>query len=158
MTASSGGHGGQTADDSKTICRLVKQWEWRSKCRRELASNQVLANRPHPSRIEISSWFAAHPGRSHRLRRAFAGEWPGDEKHSVIRQTALGERLQLPIFIADELMQRELPKAAAWALFDLTREAQENGGHPVPAAEVLARLVAIERQLGLRELSTPVEF
>jgi hypothetical protein len=85
-------------------------------------------------------WFEAHPERSHRLRGAFFGEWPEDEKwHTVIRQTAPGSCQRLPIRLPDPCPEGEAPEAAAWALFDVVIEAVKRGDECVPLGPFLVR-------------------
>lgn len=43
-------------------------------------------------------WFAQNPGRLHRVRHSFTGEWP-EGPHTVVRQMAPGYRLRLPCLI-----------------------------------------------------------
>jgi hypothetical protein len=81
------------------------------------------------------TWFAAHPERSHRLRAALPGEWPeGGWDLTVVRQLQPGERVRQPLKreilpdaprdLAEEAAWlEETPEAAAWAFFELCREA-----------------------------------
>ena len=70
-----------------------------------------------------AAWFAARPSRSHRVRKAYPGEFapldcdPAEGWKAVVRQVAAGARLRLPVFMPD--LRREIEDdAAAHALFD----------------------------------------
>jgi hypothetical protein len=80
-------------------------------------------------------WFASHSARSHRLRQAFPAEWPPGSgvSHTVVRQTAPGLRLRIPVTIMEALPQPagEVPEAAAWTIFSLAQEAQKTGEYAV---------------------------
>lgn len=70
-----------------------------------------------------AAWFAARPSRSHRVRRAYPGEFepfdldPAAGWRTVVRQVETGARLRLPVFMPS--LAREIEDdAAAHALFD----------------------------------------
>jgi hypothetical protein len=89
------------------------------------------------------AWFEEHPARSHRLRRAHAGEWPkeaGNTEYTVVKQVEPGGRLRRPLALTGPLPQEgEVPEAAAWAIFDLIEEATATGGRTVSVEAIIAR-------------------
>jgi hypothetical protein len=69
-------------------------------------------------------WFQSHPHRSHRIRRAIAGESPGVPPgcYVAVRQVQPGFRLRLHFAAAAPLPQDEAPEHIAHALYDLLQE------------------------------------
>jgi hypothetical protein len=91
-------------------------------------------------------WFAAHPDRSHRLRRPFPGEMATlardgrDERPDdmiIVRQVAVGQRLRFACF-GDAPLDDEEYLATA---FDLLNEDYNAGrsGLTVTSARIVAR-------------------
>jgi hypothetical protein len=66
-------------------------------------------------------WFRSHPHRSHRIRRAVAGEIPGAnaETYIVVRQLAPGVRRRGFFTPIGPSPEGEAPEHIAHALFDL---------------------------------------
>lgn len=70
-------------------------------------------------------WFRSHPHRSHRIRRAVAGEIPGAnaETYIVVRQLAPGVRMRVFFTPVGPSPEGEAPEHIAHAMFDLIRSA-----------------------------------
>lgn len=66
-------------------------------------------------------WFRSHPHRSHRIRRAVAGEIPGAnaETYIVVRQLAPGVRKRGFFTPVGPFPEGEAPEHIAHAMFDL---------------------------------------
>jgi hypothetical protein len=69
-------------------------------------------------------WFRSHPLRSHRLRRATAGEFTDGsaEKWVVVRQLQPGVRARLPFDAFVTFPSEEAPEHIAHAMYDLFAE------------------------------------
>jgi hypothetical protein len=104
-----------------------------------------------PWKRDDAAWFAAHPGRSHRLRIAHPGEWPEPEKvgqsHTAVRQVDAGKRLRLGFTLPDHMPPAaDAHEEAAWAVFDLIWESRQRPGpHEIPQAEIWARIQLLEK-------------
>ena len=70
-------------------------------------------------------WFRSHPHRSHRIRRAVAGEMPGAnaETYIVVRQLAPGVRMRSFFTPLGPYPEGEAPEHIAHAMFDLNGSA-----------------------------------
>jgi hypothetical protein len=86
-------------------------------------------------------WFRLHPHRSHRLRHAIAGEFPGAplERYVVVRQVQPGARLRQPFNMTAPLPHDEAPEHIAHAIYDLL---QEYRGRIIPDRELFRRITA----------------
>jgi hypothetical protein len=86
-------------------------------------------------------WFHSHPHRTHRIRRAIAGELPSvpPDHYVVVRQVHPGFRLRLPFDMAAPLPQDEAPEHIAHAVYDVL---QEYRGKVVPDHELFQRIRA----------------
>jgi len=84
-------------------------------------------------------WFRSHPHRSHRTRRAVAGEIPGGgaETYVVVRQLAPGFRSRRAFEQVVPFPSDEAPEHIAHAIYDLVEEYR---GRPVPGHEVFNRI------------------
>jgi hypothetical protein len=90
-------------------------------------------------------FFRRNPRRSHRLRRAFRGEWVDGSTHTVVRQARPGVRVRLPVSLTEHLPQGEdVPEAAAWAIFDLFIEHQARGSDEITVGEIKTRYRRLE--------------
>jgi hypothetical protein len=85
-----------------------------------------LAPRPAGTPAELAKkldeeWFRSHPYRSHRIRRAVAGEMPGvgADSYTVVRQVAPGLRMRGFFVPVGSVPEGEAPEHIAHALFDL---------------------------------------
>jgi hypothetical protein len=86
-------------------------------------------------------WFRSHPHRSHRTRRALAGEMPGvgAEMYVVVRQLAPGFRSRRVFEPVVPFPSDEAPEHIAHAIYDLVEEYR---GRPVPGHELFNRIRA----------------
>ncbi|MBO0737790.1 MAG: hypothetical protein J2P48_14650 [Alphaproteobacteria bacterium] len=110
------------------------------------ASVYHAADPPSPWSEDDRDWLERHPGRSHRLRRAYAGEWPQRGiSHIAVCQLELGVRRRVGITIPEELPQvDEAPEGAASAIFDLATGGRQDGRGEITVAEVCAHWAALE--------------
>jgi hypothetical protein len=108
------------------------------------------ANSNQPWSEDDRAWFAAHPERAHRLRRAYPKEWPGMAGmcYTVVCQQAPGRRDRLGVVASAELLPAagEVPEARAWAIFDLAGECHKRGDRGVTAEEIAARSAMLENE------------
>jgi hypothetical protein len=86
-------------------------------------------------------WFQSHPRRSHRIRRAIAGESPGvpPDCYVAVRQMQPGLRLRRHFATAAPLPQGEAPEHIAHAFYDVL---DEYPGKVVPGHEFSQRIRA----------------
>jgi len=88
------------------------------------------------------AWFESHPNRSHRIRRAVAGEVPATtatEPYVAVRQVAPGFRLRRFFAMAVPLPEDEAPEHIAHAFYDVL---EEHPGGPIFAQDLDQRIHA----------------
>jgi hypothetical protein len=104
------------------------------------SSEKALVNSDAVNRARSldKDWFRTRPHRTHRLRRATPGEFPGakDDTWVVVRQRQPGIRLRLPFQALTSLPSEEAPEHIAHAMYDLLSEAR---GKPVFLHEISQR-------------------
>jgi hypothetical protein len=76
-------------------------------------------------------WFRSHPHRSHRIRRAIAGEAPGVPPgcYAAVRQVQPGLHLRRHFVPFVPLPEDEAPEHIAHALYDLFNQYEVVPGH-----------------------------
>jgi hypothetical protein len=73
-------------------------------------------------------WFRSHPRRSHRLRRAIAGELgqsATSDTYVIVRQLKPGVRERISFTALQPLPEGDAPEHIAHAFFDLLRESPD---------------------------------
>jgi hypothetical protein len=86
------------------------------------------------------AWFKSHPNRSHRIRRAVAGEVPGTtatESYVAVRQVVPGFRYRRFFDTTVPLPEDEAPEHIAHAIYDLV---DKHRGGTVPPHEIAQRI------------------
>jgi hypothetical protein len=82
------------------------------------------------------NWFRTHLHRSHRIRRALAGEVPAgkSQMYVVVRQLQPGVRCRLYFDTPTALPEDEAPEHIAHAIFDLAQK--YHGARSIPGHEL----------------------